>query len=1595
MAARPLDLFHPAVRTWFTGVFPAPTRPQQLGWPAIARGESTLILAPTGSGKTLTAFLWCLNRLLFEPVPPRPERCRVLYVSPLKALAVDIERNLRMPLAGIADVAVRAGLNVAVPQVAIRTGDTPAGERARFLRSPADILITTPESLFLLLTSNARERLASVDTVIVDEIHALVPSKRGAHLALSLERLEALRSPIAGARPLQRIGLSATQRPLDEVARFLGGAQARRATGRRREPAKDAAARDVHNEFAVDDSPAFRPVTIVNASGKKGLELTIEVPVEERRLEDSAVSAGSKGSEGGAARSIWSSIYPRLLELIQSHRSTLIFVNSRRLAERLAGALNELAAEPLVRAHHGSLARESRAEVEDLLKAGAIRALVATSSLELGIDMGAIDLVVQIEAPPSVAAGLQRIGRAGHQAGAVSEGIVFPKFRGDLVACAAVAQAMHEGTVEATRYPRNPLDVLAQQLVAMTATDTWNVDDLFATVRRAAPFASLNRRMFDGVLDMLSGRYPSDEFAELRPRITWDRARGMVVAREGAKRVAIANAGTIPDRGLYGVFLAGASKPTRVGELDEEMVFETHLGETFTLGASTWRVEEITHDRVLVSPAPGEPGKMPFWHGDQAGRPIELGYAIGRLVRDLRTMPRPAAVDRLIREHDLDVHAAEVLLRYLDDQAAAGAVPDDRHIVIERGVDDVGDWRICLLSPLGSRVHAPWAMAVTADIRRRTGLDVQVMWGDEGFVVRFPEISSPPDPTLLLPASDQVEALVVGQLGSTSLFAARFRETAARALLLPRRRPGQRTPLWQQRKRASDLLAVAARYGSFPILLETYREVLRDHFDMPALVDTLGRISTRALRVTTIDTQKPSPFAASLLFSYVANYIYDGDAPLAERRAQALSVDQSQLRDLLGDAELRDLIDPGAIVAVERLLQQLEESRRIRTADQLHDLLIRIGDLTADEISARSASVAAPLIQDLLAVQRIVPLPIAGDTRYVAIEDVARYRDALTVALPDHLPPTLLEPVADASADLLARYARSHGPFTSREVAARYGLPSPDVEPHLRRLAAAGRIVEGEFRPGGTGREWVDANVLRMLRQRSLAKLRQEIEPVDADALGRFLVSWHGIGSRRLGPEALLDAIEQLQGAAVPASVLETDVLAARVDQYHPGLLDMVVAAGEVVWVGVEPLGERDGRVALYLTDQLERLRSPAGAARPEGAGDRPLKGRANDILEYLRAHGASFFHAVHEGTGGGFPQETVDALWELVWRGAVTNDTLHPLRAFLRPPEARARRPLARAGQAFRSRRLVPPTAEGRWSAVPAAAPTASVTSWSTAMAQQLLSRHGVVTRETAAAEMVPGGFTPIYQVLKAMEEAGRIRRGYFVAGLGAAQFALPPAVDLLRTMREVPDVARTVVLAATDPANPYGASVKWPAADAPDAERAEGRGPTRSAGARVILVDGFLAGYLRRGERDVLVFPPEAEPRRSQVVRSVARALRHAALARDEGRRGMLLETMNGLPAGDHPMAHLFTSAGFVRAANGLQLRPLRAESAAGISIAGLAPGGSPMADEPRDQDELIEDADTEFDRNRDDAIRGREGVEDVDPDSAESDVERDDSA
>jgi ATP-dependent Lhr-like helicase len=1635
----PFACFHPVTAEWFKAVFDAPTAPQRMGWPVIARGESALILAPTGTGKTLTAFLWCLDRLMLQPAAAgRDKGCRIVYVSPLKALAVDVERNLRSPLAGMANMARRMGVPFREPVISVRTGDTPQRERARFARHPAEILITTPESLYLILTSQAAEALRTVDTVIIDEIHALVPTKRGAHLALSLERLETLTG-----RRLQRIGLSATQRPLEEVARFLGGVEVEAGAkvvekvvdslgaatgiesetgllmcGIEAEPSTELEGpKDGNVHAMVQDSDRawgsdlgdmaalrYRPVTIVNASAPKQLKLRIEVPVEDMaRLGEQVEIPSGPASQMPRRVSIWNAIHPRLLELIKERNSTILFVNSRQVAERLAGALNELAGEPIARAHHGSLAAAQRSVIEEQLKAGQIRALCATSTLELGIDMGAVDLVIQIEAPPSVGSGIQRIGRAGHSVGAVSEGILFPKYRADLVACAAVTRAMHEGHIESTRYPRNPLDVLAQQLVAIVAhppvaavahrpkvlksgrrvknltaslrfgeefaetksteieaeipRPEVSVDALFDLVRRAAPFGGLSRAAFEGVLDLLSGRYPSDEFAELRPRLTWDRIRNVVTARNGAARLAILNAGTIPDRGLYGVFLAYAEgKSVRVGELDEEMVFESHPNETFILGASTWRIVDITHDRVLVVPAPGEPGKMPFWKGDGPGRPLEFGRRIGALVRELRAVPKPAALTRLVTEHDLDPGAAENLMQFLADQAdATGSVPDDKTIVIERCKDELGDWRVCVLTPFGSRIHIPWAMAVSARIRAAGGPEVETLWGDDGFVLRFPDTDEPPDADWFLVESGEAMAMVLRQLGSTALFAGRFREAAGRALLLPRRRADARSPLWQLRKRSYDLLSVASRYPKFPLLLEAYRECLRDVFDMPALIETLRAIEQRQLRVHVVETRKPSPFAASLLFSYVANFLYDGDAPLAERRAQALTIDQDQLRELLGEADLRELLDADAIAEVEEQAQCLAESYRAHSADGIHDLCLKLGDLSREELARRVVSAELlTQVDRLVRARRLLELRIAGERRLVAAEDAARYRDGLGIPLPPGLAAALLEPVAHPVLELIRRYARTHGPFTLREAADRFALDTDVVESTLRQLAHDGRVLEGGFRPGGLHREWCDAEILRQIRRKSLAKLRREVEPVEQHTLARFLTHWQGLLTPRRGVtlDALLDAIESLQGAPLPASLVESSILPARIAAYEPAGLDALIAAGEVAWAGVEPIGERDGRIALFLADKLPLLAQRRPIVEP-------LTEREEKLLAVLESSGASFFDPLHQAVGGGYPGESIEALWSLVWRGLITNDSLHALRAYIaRPDSARAPRRL-QTGVVFRSRRTTPPTAQGRWSVLPLltkggwdasvvahprdkdvarvghpevfptateASPTA--TEASHALALQLLNRYGVLMRESVAAENVPGGFSAVYDVLKALEESGRIRRGYFVAGLGATQFALPAAVDLLRQLRTAPPIERPefVQLAATDPANPYGSVLRWP--DLPVAEEDAETAPrllTRAAYAEVVLRNGQLVAWLRRGNPNLLIFLPGEEPERSQVAAGLAHFFSQKGQERMHagGHQGALITTINGQPVAGHPMARFLMDAGFHLGPLGMHLR------------------------------------------------------------------------
>ncbi len=1508
MTPDPLDRFSPLTRRWFTGTFPAPTAAQARAWEAIADGDHTLVIAPTGSGKTLAAFLWAIDQLAHAEAATGT---RVLYISPLKALAIDVERNLRTPLAGISRIAEQEGRPAPQITVGVRSGDTPPQARRQLIVTPPDILITTPESLFLMLTSAARETLAGVTTVIVDEVHAVAGTKRGAHLALSLERLDALL-----AEPAQRIGLSATVRPPEEVARFLTGG---------------------------------RPAKIVNPPAAKTFDLNVQVPVPDMaNLENNT---------------IWPDVEARIVDLIEAHTSTIVFANSRRLAERLTARVNEIhaersgvelptppaqmlannqvqGAEPLLaRAHHGSVSKEQRAAVEDDLKSGRLKAVVATSSLELGIDMGSVDLVIQVESPPSVASGLQRVGRAGHQVGEISRGVLLPKHRTDLIGCAVSVRRMLDGAIETMRVPANPLDVLAQHTVAACALEPVSADVWFDTVRRSAPFATLPRSAFEATLDLLSGKYPSTDFAELRPRLVYDRDTGMLTARPGAQRLAVTSGGAIPDRGLFTVYLASESeKPSRVGELDEEMVYESRPGDVISLGATSWRITEITHDRVLVIPAPGQPARLPFWRGDDAGRPAELGAAIGQFTGELASLSR-ADFDTRCADIGFDVFATDNLWRLLESQRdATKAVPSDTTLVVERFRDELGDWRVVLHSPYGLKVHGPLALAVSRRLLERYGIDEKPTASDDGIVVRLPDTDEkPPGADLFVFEPEEIEPLVTAEVGGSALFASRFRECAARALLLPRRHPGKRSPLWHQRQRAAQLLDVARKYPDFPIVLETVRECLQDVYDVPTLTDLMSRIAQRRVRLFEVETPTPSPFAASLMFGYVGAFMYEGDSPLAERRAAALSLDIALLAELLGRVELRDLLEPDVVAATERQLQHLAEDRRALDAEGVADLLRLLGPLTEAEIADRATtSDVVPWLDGLQAGRRALQVSYAGSTWWVAVEDIGRLRDAVGVAVPMGVPADFTESVADPLGELLSRYARTRGPFSTAAAAARFGLGQRIAGDVLGRMALDGRLVRGEFTDSSDGsagypasaggEQWCDAEVLRILRRRSLAALRAQVEPVSTAAYARFLPAWQQVGSSgSAGVDGLLGVIEQLAGAAVPASAVEPLILAPRVRDYQPGMLDELLASGEVIWSGAGAISGSDGWVVFHLADT-----APLTLAAP---ADIELTDTHRAILDVLgspgESRGAFFFRQLADDVAG--REETFKAaLWELIWGGWVSGDTFAPVRALLtggtrpgsrRPATAahRHRRAprLSRYSVAHAAARPTDPAVAGRWSALPAREPDSTLRAHFTA--ELLMARYGVLTRNAVAAgNDVPGGFAMLYKVLTALEEAGRCQRGYFVESLGGAQFATAATVDRLRCHadsvdRESPEY-HTVVLAAADPANPYGAALPWPVrADAETSHR-----PGRKAGALVVLVDGELVWFLERGGRSLLTFTPGAEAQRA-AAGALADVVRAGRLA------GVVVEKVDGTPV---LLAHgaateALTAAGFARTPRGLRMR------------------------------------------------------------------------
>jgi len=1582
-----LESFSAPTAAWFRGAFAQPTDAQAGAWAAISAGRHALVVAPTGSGKTLSAFLWALDRVFrddrgAETLPGfegrtktrAKRRTKILYISPLKALGVDVERNLQSPLVGITQAAKRLGVDPPEVSVGVRSGDTPPRDRQRMLRNPPDILITTPESLFLMLTSSARDTLREVHTVIVDEVHAVASSKRGAHLAVSLERLDDLLE-----RPAQRIGLSATVRPIDAVAGFLGGSAPVDIVAPRASKTFELAVR-----VPIDDMTAPPPAGVREPSHRADLSGASSgdplAPADDRFWEGTPGAGDTMpdASNVEVTGSIWPHVEEAIVDRVLEKSSTIVFANSRRLAERLTGRLNEIYADRLgleapaptqaaampaqsgqtagvapvlAKAHHGSVSKDQRAIVEEELKSGVLRCVVATSSLELGIDMGAVDLVIQVESPPSAASGLQRVGRAGHQVGEISRADLFPKHRGDLLHTAVVTERMLSGAIEAITVPQNPLDILAQQTVAVSALDSVDVEEWFASVRRSAPFRSLPRSAFEATLDLLAGRYPSDEFAELRPRIVWDRDRGAFEGRPGAQRLAVTSGGTIPDRGLFGVFVAGETRNARVGELDEEMVYESRVNDVFTLGTTSWRIVEITHDRVNVLPAFGQPGRVPFWTGDGLGRPAELGEALGKFTREIAAA-QPETAHHRLREAGLDDSARTNLLAHLDEQrAATGALPTDVTLTVERGRDEVGDWRIILHSPYGMHVHAPWALAVNARIRERLGVDGSAVAGDDGIIARIPDAEAdPPGAELFVFDPDELEQIVTDEVGGSALFASRFRECAARSLLMPRLRPGTRMPLWQQRQRSAALLEVARGHPTFPVILETLREVLQDVYDLPALVRLARGIGERRIRLVESEPAQPSPFARDLLFGYIGAFMYEGDSPLGERKAAALSVDPALLGELLGRVEMRELLDPDVVARYELEVQRLAADRRVRGIEGIADLLRLLGPLSVAEVAARlepgmehgspqnvastgpeaaflgdpaEAPEAGAHLSELVRTKRAIVVNIEGDERYAAIEDAGRLRDALGTALPVGVPVAFTEPVADPLGDLVSRYARTHGPFAVADLAARLGVGAAVARHALQRLETNGRAVSGFFLPEGSAAsladepEWCDAEGLRRIRMRSLAALRGSIEPVSPAAYARFLPSWHHLDRPLEGVDGVLQVVEQLAGVPIPASAWETLVLPGRVEGYTPAMLDELTAAGEVVWSGHGAIAGRDGWIALHPGDAV-----PLTLTREDVAVD-PFDER---VASTLAAGGAFFASQIADAVRAQLTAAeaaevseiaVTEALWRLAWAGRTTNDTFAPVRTLLsggsqshkttrRAPRTRTFRGMSMARPAAPRN----PAAGGRWSLLPP--PDGDDTARAAAHASLLLDRYGIVTRGSVQNEGAPGGFAQVYRTLATFEEAGHCRRGYLIEKLGAAQFAASTTIDRLRTFAAVPDPAplKPRLLAATDPANAYGAALAWPALGSVTHR------PGRKAGALVVLVDGDLVLYLERGGRTVLAFSDD-----DAVLEAATRGL--ATEARARALETLTVEKVNGEGTYASPLARHLRAAGFVEATKGLSLR------------------------------------------------------------------------
>ena len=1568
----PLSRFQPATRDWFESAFPGATPAQLAAWEAIGAGDNTLVIAPTGSGKTLAAFLHAIDQLFQErerdPARSRQTATRVVYISPIKALGADVRRNLSIPLDGVSAKRRQRGDPEVEITVGMRTGDTPSAERAGLLRRPPDILITTPESLYLMLTSKARETLRGVTTVIIDEIHAVAGTKRGSHMALSLERLDAL-LPV----PAARIGLSATVRPVERVARFLGGAL---------------------------------PVTVVNPPSKRPLEVKIVVPVEDMTDIPARGDGSPESKTSGRAGSIWPHVEASILEQILACRSTIVFTNSRGLSEKLTARLNELYTEryaeaprpeeppthylsnsggtgkratgeppTVARSHHGSVSKEQRAEIEIALKSGELRCVVATSSLELGIDMGLVDQVIQVGVPPSVASALQRVGRAGHQVGGVSSGVIYPRTRRDLIDAAVTVERMLAGRLEAIAPPRNPLDILAQHTVAVVAMEPVNIEDWYAMVRRADPFRALPRSAFDATLDMLAGRYPSEAFGEFRPRLVWDRASGVLTARPGAQQLAVISGGTIPDRGMFSVVLPEGEEQRgarRVGELDEEMVYESRVNDVITLGATSWRIQQITNDQVVVIPAPGRSARLPFWHGDNPGRPAELGEAIGVFLREVEAATAgkrgPLEGDNPLAERlmaaGLDGNAVSNLVELVAEQREATEVlPTDRNLVIERCRDESGDWRVMLHSPYGQRVHAPWALSIAARIHQRLKIDPAVVASDDGIIVRIPDsVGRLPGAELFVFDPHALPQIVTDAVGQSALFVARFRECAARALLLPRRRPGKRSPLWQQRLRAGQLLEIAREHDDFPLIIETARECLQDVYDLNALQVLMQRLQDGAVQLLEVTTEIPSPFAANLLFGYVGEFMYQGDVPLAERRASVLSLDSGLLGELLGQVDLGELLDPRVVERVEQELQRTDTDRRVKGAEGVVDLLRELGPLSLAEIKARLAGGdPGDYLAQLESTRRIIRVRIADETRWAGIEDAARLRDALGVRLPAGIPAAFLQGTDDPLRDVLSRYARTHAVFTSAQMAARYGLGVAVVNEHLERLREQGRILPCNLMgergqdmesdaPTAARRQWVWDDVFRRLRARSLQAAREATRPVPREAFVALLLERQGVLTDAAalpadqdplaalgafeGVEGVARVIEQLAGVALPASLWERQILPARVHDYRPAMLDELIAAGEVLWAGHGALGDDDGLVSLHLREFAgETL--PAMEGEAEAAN---LSALQQAILDVLADGGAYFVRqlaslaqarqpddAERDMDAEATPPEVAQALWALAWQGRVTSDTWSPLRALtgLRPPaRSRPARPLRHRRQvagwvpvwepakplSARNARFGDAALTGRWSLL--AGEPVNPTVGTLVRVENLFDRYGVLSRGVAVAEQVPGGFPALTPVLRRMEDSGRVLRGRFVTSMGAAQFAEKECIERLRELAEAPSGEPVVVaLSAHDPANPFGWLLPWP-------PHPSGIHPARRVGAMVVICNGKLACYLGQSGRQLLTFFEKNQTAAgwpTSALRALATALKR------EKRQVFTLENIDGQPANASPIADALSAVGFSRVPKG----------------------------------------------------------------------------